>query len=264
MQKHLVLMSVLTLSIAAVAKPGPRPELNDAQMGKHFEFRAKAYKTAKTASQNRKPASNDEVNDMADAAQQAEQRQILADFRKSVGSSFQILEKIGQFADNGGKKERIAAQVPELVAKQIANKKSLTYKALRYQQIASIDGRNSDGGFSFPVDAKQISIFGPIAENVDLRERCQYDEAKKQETNCSQGWTSWSYLVTVHAEGCHNSGCDTSPNLFQVAIAYLPAVYDGSGMEENAKPKLLKRARYEVTIEALVNMSTIDLPSSSN
>ncbi|MBX3017248.1 MAG: hypothetical protein KF767_05120 [Bdellovibrionaceae bacterium] len=257
MTKQLVLMSVLTLSITAFAKP--RPELNEAQLGKHFEFRAKAHKTAKAASQNRKPASSDEVNDMADAAQQAEQRQILADFRKSVGTSFQILEKLGQFGDNGA-----VARIPELLAKQIANKKSLTYKALRYQQISSIDGRNSDGGFSFPVEAKNIAVLGPIGENVDLRERCQYDEVKKEETSCSQGWRSLNYLATVHAESCHNSGCDTTPAMFQVAVAYIPAVFDSSVMEENAKPKLLKRARYEVTVEALVSVSTIDLPSSSN
>lgn len=265
MNKHLVIISALTLSVTVFAKPSPKPaELNEAQLSQHFDFRAKAYKEAKASSQNRKPASEDQVNDMASEQEQTEQRAILADFRKQVGTSFQILEKIGQYRENGGKKESIAAMIPELVAKQIANKKSLTYKALRFQQIQSIDGRNQDGGFQFPVEAKSIKVFGPMGESVDLRERCSYDEKKMKETKCSQGWNQWSYLVAVHAESCHNSGCDTSPNLLDVAITYVPAVYDSSNGDEKTRPKLLKAAHYEVAIQSLIETRIPDLPKTEN
>lgn len=148
------------------------PEFTDARFANHFEFHPAEYKKTKGTGNERKPSSDNYDNDMASDQEQKEQKSIVQDFRTKTGSYFRILETIGIFAGKGQKKEKIAAMLPDLIAKQIANTKSMTYKALRFEQIAGINGRNRNGGIDFPIEAKSIKVFGPIGENVDLRERC--------------------------------------------------------------------------------------------
>lgn len=258
----------ITWTLAAIILPfsafGKTTSLTETQHARHFEFRAKAYQDMK-AKDVRKPATDDFTNDMASNAQRDEQRAIVKEFRQKAGSYFTIMEDLGRFGERGGnaKPDAIAKQIPDLLAKKLADKKSMSYKALRYQQISAIDGRNQEGGFTFPVEAKNINVFGPIAENVDQRERCSYDEKTDKITQCSQGWNQWVYLAAVSAESCHNSGCDTSPVMVKVSITFIPAVYDGTAYEEKANPKLLHKAYYEVKADELTDLSTIALPETS-
>lgn len=256
--------SLLAFTPTGFAKSAKPAIMTEKELTKHFSFRQKQEALANSS--ERKPASVEDVNDMATPAQQDEQLQILKEFRANNYGDWIVDEMLAEVAAKGSsaKFSGIVGQIPALFAQKLAQKTSRAYKSLRYKQIQSIDGRNHDGGIEFPIKAQDIQVLGPISKNVSLRERCEIDEKDPSKETCSQGWEQHIYLALIPRESCHNSGCDIDPVVYQVEISYIPAIYNGSNMNEDKnRPKVVAGARYAVSISGLKDIQNEKLPSKN-
>lgn len=223
----------------------------------------------KTQESWRQPSLNDPQPGIASKQARKEQAEILKEFRKQGYTGFYASEKVATIPGEGQTIDRIAAMLPELVAQQIANTKSLSYQALRYQQLelqqlVSHQLENNMppmySSFDFPVEAKALKSVGPIEEHFVEHERCSSSNGVSN--RCSQGFKTWYYLVLVISARNPDRCCPGVPT-FRVSIEAIPAVYDQPMIVGQSKRKLLERAQYVVTIDALVAINILQFPKKN-
>jgi hypothetical protein len=247
----LFLLANLFLLPTATAEKAKILTPTDKQLEVIFSERKKAYIefASKQVPTSRKPASSEET----------EKEILLKDFESE---SLQIFETL--FIDKSGGKKKTQDYF-QTIAKAFLvkanDKESKVYKALRISALSIIDGRNPEGGISFPIKKDAVKVVGVIGHNVDIKERCIYNEEKQTEETCTQGWEQDQVLVGVAGTRCHNAGCDSDMRMFTVTVESIGEVTKGRiryGENVSAEDsKVIRKSVVKVYVEAPIKVSGI-------
>jgi len=253
MRNRTTLFFVASLFLLPVATAEKAKTLGptDKQLEIIFSERKEAHRELayKQVPANRKPASSEET----------EKEILLKDFE---AETLQIFETL--FIDKTGGKKKTQdyyQAIGKAFLVKANDKESKVYKALRISALSNIDGRNPEGGISFPIKKDAVRVVGVSEHSVDRKERCSYNEEKQKVEMCTQGWEQDQVLVGVAGTSCHNAGCDTDMRMFTVTVEFIGEVTKGpirSGENISAEDsKIIKKAYVKVSVEAPFKISGI-------